>query len=213
MTNKKINYELLLGFAEKLKRLRENSYITLDSLAKELKLAPEKISNLESANIADYHDIIYLKLAYRNYARVLKLDKEEIAYQLQQIFQTPTQFKNSDSRLGGRPRISIYGLIQVLTLFGIFLYLGYLTYGLIRPPKLEVDKTPSTVLNDNFQLNGKTNVNANIYINNNLASTDLRGNFSVKINLRPGKNLIAVKAVNLYSKKDQEQIIEIQADY
>ncbi len=213
MISKKINYELLLGFADKLKRLRENSFIDIGQLVKELKLPAKDIIDLENGKIDKYHDLFYLKLSYRNYAQSLKLNKKEIDYQLEQIFQIEPQFKNWRIFPRSRRKITLSGAVQGLATIIIISYIGYLIYGLFKPPQLTINNPPIQVQGDNFELSGKTNINANIYINNNLIATDLFGNFNSKIILKPGKNLIAIKAVNLYSKKSREQVIEIQARY
>lgn len=63
---------------EKLKEARESIGVSIEEVAEDLKLEPEKIENIENGNIEAFKDVFSLKYFIRDYAKYLGLDKEAL---------------------------------------------------------------------------------------------------------------------------------------
>ncbi len=91
-------------------------------------------------------------------------------------------------------------------------FLGYQFFLFLGPPRLQVT-IPSE--NQSFKMSsikveGKSDGDAALYINEELISLDEQGNFSESISLIPGENIIRIEAVSRQGKKS---VIERRVKY
>ena len=63
---------------EVLKETRENTGLSLEEVASDLKLRPSQIENIEAGNIDAFKDIFYLKYFIKEYAKYLGLSYDEL---------------------------------------------------------------------------------------------------------------------------------------
>lgn len=62
----------------KLKDKREENGLSIEEVAKDLKMRPSQISSIEEGKTEDFKDVFYLKYFIRDYAKYLGLDSERI---------------------------------------------------------------------------------------------------------------------------------------
>ena len=62
----------------KLKEKREESGLSIEEVAEDLKMRPSQITSIEEGKKDDFKDIFYLKYFIRDYAKYLGLDSEKI---------------------------------------------------------------------------------------------------------------------------------------
>lgn len=63
---------------ETLKEARENIGLSIEEVAKDLKLRPVQIENIESGNADAFKDIFYLKNLIKDYSKYLGLDYDDM---------------------------------------------------------------------------------------------------------------------------------------
>lgn len=63
---------------EALKEARENTGLTIEEVASDLKLRPSQIQNIESGNIDAFKDVFYLKYFIKDYSKYLGLSYEDM---------------------------------------------------------------------------------------------------------------------------------------
>lgn len=93
-------------------------------------------------------------------------------------------------------------------LFGIFIFIFYLIYQyiiLIGPPNLIIQSPNNnqSVTTDTIEIIGSTDPQAVLSVNSQLVVLDKGGNFSFKLPLKPGENMISVQAVGKSGKISQ----------
>ena len=62
----------------KLKYKREETGLSIEEVAEDLKMRPSQISSIEEGKTEDFKDVFYLKYFIRDYAKYLGLDSERI---------------------------------------------------------------------------------------------------------------------------------------
>ncbi len=62
----------------KLKEKREETGVSINEVAEDLKLRPSQIVSIEEGKIEDFKDVFYLKYFIRDYAKYLGLDSEKL---------------------------------------------------------------------------------------------------------------------------------------
>jgi len=63
---------------EALKEARENTGLSIEEVASDLKLRPSQVENIESGNIDAFKDVFYLKYFIKDYAKYLGLSYEDL---------------------------------------------------------------------------------------------------------------------------------------
>ncbi len=61
-----------------LKNKREESGLSIEEVAEDLKMRPSQIESIEEGRTEDFKDVFYLKYFLRDYAKYLGLDSEKI---------------------------------------------------------------------------------------------------------------------------------------
>jgi hypothetical protein len=89
-------------------------------------------------------------------------------------------------------------------------YLGYQYFSLVQGPVLEITEPidGKRVQTETIDLIGKSEFDATVKINGEVVSLSEKGEFVGSINLKEGKNLIIVEAVNKIGK-EKRIVLEI----
>ena len=66
------------NIGKKLKTKREESGLSVEEVAEDLKMRPSQIISIEEGRLEDFKDVFYLKYFIRDYAKYLGLDGEKI---------------------------------------------------------------------------------------------------------------------------------------
>ncbi|PJA92484.1 MAG: hypothetical protein CO133_02960, partial [Candidatus Komeilibacteria bacterium CG_4_9_14_3_um_filter_37_5] len=189
---------------EALKRAREQAGFDLLTCAKKLSIQVKYLEALEDGAYEQLPGEIYVRQWLRAYGVFLNLDHKWLIKEYQKERGVQIQFISFD-----RPEIKINSWLNFITprklqLFGlgliglaIFVYLTQQVFFLMRPPQLTVVEPPNNFITNERMINiiGRTEQEAEVRINDQMALLDQSGNFSAAINLAPGINILEIVAI------------------
>lgn len=192
-----------------LKEARENANVTLQQLADQTKINIEHLKAMEECR---FQDIPYASIYQRNfikkYARALDMPSEEL---LAQFAEEETSVINKEDqnyktihrhKFHNLPSFFRSAIIAVFML-GLFFYLGSQIRAIIRPPSLTLYAPENGLVTGDYNLtvNGQTEPETTVLVNNKEISRNPDGQFTELINLSPGINTITVSAKKKHGKK------------
>jgi len=203
-----------------LKRKREELGINLKDLSKKVGIREEYLGNLENGNYADLPPQVYVRGFIKSYAGYLGME----AAQLIKIYNREVSsisvdeaFSRKQDSVAKRRSWKEYLVVtpRMLTFVGSFVVVSVLGYYFIHQinsfnskPYLFID-SPSVdevVQEKELTVSGKTETDAVLRINGQEISVNPDGNFSQKITLAPGRNVLVVEAKNRFSRTDKREI-------
>lgn len=197
--------------SEKLQEARHKAHVSLDKLSRILNI---KKSYLEAFESGDYNKLpanVYAKGYLQTLCSSLQLDFNEVfdLYQKergikQQIKELKEKTKPKiikPSSIIISPRTFRIGFV-ILVVIALFAYLWYEFSGLSRPPKLYLiePSQDKTITSDTLTITGQTDPEVTLTINSQPIHIDTVGNFSEKIGLQKGLNLLRIQAQNRLGK-------------
>lgn len=203
-----------------LKRKREELGLPLKDLSKKLGIKHEYLEDLEEGNYADLPPQVYVRGFIKSYANLLGID----ASQLVKIYNHETSFLSEDEieskkreekgRNSGwknyvtiTPRI-LTGVISLCIVSVLGFYFMHQINSFNSKPYLAVDSpvADGVVKEKDLWVSGKTEGDAILKINGQEISVNAEGNFSQKIALAEGRNLLVVEAKNRFNRTDSREI-------
>jgi cytoskeletal protein RodZ len=199
-----------VGQLLKEERLKQRK--TIEDICFKTKIPEASLEALESDNFEKLPPKTFVKGFIRNYSQELNLDPEKIMAVFRRDHDLENKTKSEDEKVTKSieenfiwtPKTTLVLLfVLVLTFVGGFLFLQIRSY--IFSPVLTI-KTPkdNTIVKDfSVIVAGNTIADAQLSINNQLVSVDLEGNFTYKLKLLPGENIIKIKALNRWGKQTQ----------
>lgn len=128
---------------EKLKKSREDSGLSLEEVAEDLKLDLKKLQNIEDGNKEPFKDIYDLKYYIRDYAKYLGLDYEKLMEEFNEfIFEYTSripvvQIEQANKEKVEKKIISPYTMEKrrnsrnLLIAIGVILLISVITLGII----------------------------------------------------------------------------------
>lgn len=201
-TSKKIVWQQTVP--EALRKAREQAGFDLLFCAKKLSIQIKYLEALEEGAYELLPGEVYVKQWLKSYGGFLNLDYKWLIREYHKERGVQLQFVRFD-----RPEVKINSWLNFLTprrmqiaglsLVGlaIFVYLAQQVLFLMRPPQLIVAEPPNNFVTKERMINiiGRTEQEAEVRINNQMALLDQQGNFSAAINLAPGINILEVVAL------------------
>lgn len=208
---KKIINEISCG--EKLQAARLQKNWPLSDIAKHLSIKEEYLMALEENRFDRLPAGLYGKNFIKKYARLLRLDCQELLadWENQQGNETVNPF--SRKVIHRRQFIAFPKLIRniliILAVVVCFLYLISYFRNIVLPPKLTITypETNLSLNSTNVTVSGVTEAEAEVRINGEIVLNNDGGHFEQVINLKKGLNNIIIRAKKKYS---QEQVITRQ---
>lgn len=203
------------GLGSRLKAVREQKNISLTQAEHETKIRAKYLEAIEN----NHYSLIsasHVKGFIRRYAEFLELPPESVKQELGSLSLAHTK----DLPFSPRPLakdtqwiVTPKIIAIVLSILVFIAFIGYITYQVKQfaaPPKLEITQpaNESVVASDTFDIKGKTEPGATVYIDTMATSADSDGLFSYPVTLRPGLNQITVRAENRI-KKQSTKIVSI----
>ncbi len=186
-----------------LKEARLTRQMELADVARITKIRPHFLELLESDDFSRLPNAIVAKGFIRNYAQFLGLNPDYLLAVFRRDFS-----ENPKGQIVPRgmvepvaktnlwtPRSTVIAVVVLF--FTLFLgYLGYQYTLLVGPPSLVLSSPPdrSSTTQDTVEVYGKTDPEATISVNGNYITLDKGGQFSVRLQLNPGANLVTVTA-------------------
>lgn len=198
--------------SEQLKGAREKNKIKITEVSRELGISEKYLQALEEGRFGELPLGVYGKNFLREYSDYLRLNTKELL----EIFDTEISGgkeeetrKNLFSRKIPKshyfltiPKI-IKNIFIVLVVIICLAYLGVYIKRIIEPPVLTIDLINDLAIEENYIfINGQTETEAEVLINDELVLIDKEGNFNKKINLKNGLNNITIVSQKKYSRKN-----------
>ena len=215
-----------LTLGEKLKKLRGEKRIALGEVSRVTKIRVEYLQCLEDGKYDELPADVYVRGFLKSYADFLGVDEHSLVKLFEKekgIKKNLEKGKNpvkTDSKVA--PNISafiftpkkIVLFFVALIVFGAFFYLYREAGSLTDTPRLIIlsPEQNSQVEKNSVSLEGKTDKDASVYVNDQLVLVDDNGKFKEDISLQAGINVIRVRAVNKFQKETAENVT-VQAKY
>ncbi|MFA7314414.1 MAG: helix-turn-helix domain-containing protein [Candidatus Magasanikbacteria bacterium] len=197
----------------RLKALREEKHISLLELESKTKINKEYLRAIEECRFSDLpQSSLYKKNFVKKYVQALGEDamcfveqfvNEELTYETPKDNTPNLKYRKYHfSNIPNILRFSFFGIFVFLLL----LFLGFHVKNVLTPPiLLVISPENGFISNSNFvDVNGKTDPEIQITINDELVKNDENGNFSQSINLLPGINTFVIEAKNKHGKTTEE---------
>lgn len=197
----------------RLKALREEKQISLSQLEQRTKINKAYLQAIEECRFSDLPvSNLYKKNFVKKYVQALGVDSkclveqfvnEELTYSAQKETAPDLKYKKSYfSNIPNTLRFSLFSVVVV----SLLLFLGFHIKNVLTPPNLLVLSPENGYISNNnlVDVNGKTDPEIQITINDELVKNDENGNFNQSINLLPGINTFVIEAKNKHGKTTEE---------
>ncbi len=210
---------IMLSVGRLLREARLKQGITLIDVEHHTRIRGKYLVALESDDFSSLPGRAYIAGFIRNYSEFLKLDSEHVLAVFRREFsdhKRPTVLPKGLAQPVNRspftltPRIAAFFATGLL-LFVFFAYLFFEYRYVAIAPVLSLT-TPSEgqkIQSSSVLVQGKSDPDAEVTINDQTVSLQVDGTFSVEVSLKPGLNKIIVSAKNKFGKKaDITRMIE-----
>jgi len=197
---------MLFQASSLLKNTRLDKEWDLTDISKKLKVPVKYLEALENGQIACYPEEPYCSLIIKDYADFLGLNGKDILSLFRRDFEQKNKTKNYRKELlSFTPKITFtISLILVIIVFIFYLISEYYKFHL--PPKLKVNwPLEANVSSSVIEINGITDPESTIRVNDDLIMVNNDGSFQKKITLESGENLVVVQSTSPNGKTTTEQ--------
>lgn len=199
-----------VGQLLKEERLKQRK--TVEDISLKTKIPEASLEALESDRFEKLPSKTFVKGFIRNYAQELSLDPEKILAVFRRDHDIESKLevgpdtakKTIEENFIWTPKTTLALLFAlVLTFVGGFIFLQIRSY-IFSPVLIIKSPKDNTIVKDfSVTIQGNTIADAQLSINSNIVSVDLDGNFSYKLKLLPGENIIKIKALNRWGKQTE----------
>jgi len=199
----------MIRAGEKLKSKREEKDLSLEEVAKATKIRTSFLIAIEKGDYKKLPSSTYAHGFVRNYAKFLGLDEREVLALFKREYDEEKYLKVLPEGLvkEGNFPIKKIKFNRTFTIFAaVFILLVlYITFqyraAIFNPPLNVVKPIEGEVVSaQEVTVVGKTDPNSTVYVNEEVASLDKKGNFKKTISVFPGTETITIKAVNNFHK-------------
>lgn len=207
-SKKKIERTKTLG--ERLKKVREESGISLEEAGEKVQIKKEYLQALEQGTYSDLPGPVYIESFLKKYAEFLHVSSDFVLslYHDQEKKSLKKQYHTTFSPLPKslpkdklNPKM-IRNLLISLIILACLIYIGFVIAKIFSPPNLTVSSpiVDMTTTAEFIDVSGQTEPEANLEINGQQIILDEDGNFSESVNLKEGLNKIIISASKEKSK-------------
>lgn len=218
-TRKKVG-SLTLG--EKLKKIRSEYRISLNEVSKNTKIQIGYLEYLENGEYEKLPADVYVRGFVRSYARFLGADEQVLIRMYdkerniqknlkKEHFQENRMERFSLPYFSFTPKIVVAFVTTILVLGGFwYLYAEFRSFASV-PYIVVIEPTDGQVIEGNEVLvQGKTDKDARLSINDQPALVRDDGSFSEKVGLQSGSNTLTFLVINKLGKEER-RIVTVQA--
>ncbi|MEK7447462.1 MAG: helix-turn-helix domain-containing protein [Patescibacteria group bacterium] len=206
------------SLGEKLAKKRNSLHLDIKDVEKAIKIPARHILNIEDGNYSKLPPDVYTRGFIKSYAAFLGLNAKKILsiYDKERGLERKVKMVREPSPKT-KPALKTPKLIitprrliligSSLLVFAVLFFIGWQIKILTAPPSLTI-KSPADNLNvteDYVYVEGQTDREAELSINDVKVGTDDSGIFKERVSLQDGVNILKIKAKN---KMDREVSIE-----
>jgi cytoskeleton protein RodZ len=192
------------SLSEQLKEVRRTGKLTFEQIAIETKIPKKYLRALEEGKYEELPAEVYVRGFLENYASYLGFPQDEVLTQYRRergVSGRKAPSLDLPKRSVEQPKLTITPRTLGLTTAAVLLLtvVGYLITqitGFASPPKLEITGpvADARVSSERVKVAGKTESDAQVFINNQPIPTDTDGSFSEVVTLPSGTNSLRVVA-------------------
>jgi len=206
------------ALGEKLAKKRNSLHLGIKDVERAIKIPARHIRNIEDGNYSKLPPDVYTRGFVKNYAAFLGLNPRKIlsAYDKERGLEKKVKMakepipKDKPSLKTPKMIITPKRLIVIGSSLAVFLalfFIGWQVKILTAPPVLSVTspKDNLNVTEDYVYIEGQTDREADLYINDVKIGTDDNGIFKERVSLQDGVNILKIKSRN---KMDRETVVE-----
>ncbi|MFW0838131.1 MAG: helix-turn-helix domain-containing protein [Candidatus Komeilibacteria bacterium] len=189
---------------ETLRLCRQNKNISLEGIAKQLRIQPEYLQALEDGAYEKLPGEIYAKQWLRQYGQYLDLDIKWLCNQYQHERGMQMQFQGFTHEEIKSPRWWLSWLnyktlkltMIIIAALAFSVYLGAEVKDIMQPPTLTIYEPINniTTTDRTIRLAGQTEAEIEVTINNETILANENGYFDKEIFLSPGLNVLQIIA-------------------
>jgi len=193
---------------------REKKKLTLEDIYKFIKIHPKYLYALENDDYSVFKGKVHAKGFLKIYGEFLDLNLDEVLAlwrrEYEGGFETidnekKTKLKNFESYsfvLTPQLILTVIGIIFCVLFFG-YLFYQYKNY--TDAPKLDIYYPQNNLLleGDVLDVTGKTDIDSEVFINNQKIILNPDGSFATSLKLKEGINSLKISAVNKLAKKTE----------
>lgn len=216
-----------MTLGEKLKKLRSDKRIALNEVSRVTKIRVEYLQCLEEGKYDELPADVYVRGFLKSYGNFLGVDEHSLVklFEKEKGIKKNLEKSKNPKKVNSKispPNISAFiftpkkiALFFVaIFVFGAFFYLYREAGALTDTPRLIIlnPEPNSDVDGNSVSLEGKTDKDARVFINDQLVLVSDEGKFKEDISLQAGINVIRVKAVNRFQKETAENVT-VQTKY
>ncbi len=203
-----------------LRAQREKRKLTLDDVYQSIKIHPKYLKALEQDDYSVFDGKVHAKGFLRVYSDYLGLSINEVMALWRREYEPHFEGAKTGKAAGSKflgmktlenPKfmltpgfvISVVSALAVIIFFG-YLFFQYRSY--TGNPMLEIfyPEPNKMVESDLVDVTGKTELDSEVFINNQKVILNQTGNFAVSIKLKEGINTLSIVAVNKLGKKTED---------
>jgi len=193
-----------------LKETRETKLYTLDEVEKHTKIRKELLRALEDDNYAKLPPLTFIQGFVKNYGKFLGLESDKLMAVLRRDFEAskhPPVVMESFSKPLTKKRVFItpsrlIGAVIAVIVISFFGYLWFEYRSFVGAPDLQVNSPTQgqTVEVTSISVEGKTDPESKLTINDQETALDNQGNFKEEVKLSSSVNNISVVATSKFGQ-------------
>lgn len=196
---------------EILKKARQEKHIDFETIERKTRIRKKFLEALENNDWSKLHSPTYIKGFLKNYSNFLGLKADEMIAVFRRQYTEDEKTKESHGNLSeplSEPlfRITPQKIIIAATFLFLLLFAGYLISAyrsFTGSPYLSVNspKEGEIFNKTDIKVSGKTDKDAQLFINNQRVDIDSDGIFNQDLVLNPGINTILIESQSRQGKK------------
>lgn len=200
----------MISIGKEFEEERKRQKLTVEEVSKATKIRPEFLEAIEEGKFEKLPSPAYAHGFVRNYAKFLGLPVEKTLALFRREFDAKKSFEVLPNGLANpneynAPRFRLGRSSMLIAAVGVLL-LVFLIYqyrsALFNPPlKVDYPKENEVVNSLNFEVRGKTDSNATLYIENEPVTVQSDGTFRKDVTIFPGTSTINLRVVNSFGKE------------
>ncbi|QQS60972.1 MAG: helix-turn-helix domain-containing protein [Candidatus Moraniibacteriota bacterium] len=215
-----------LTLGERIIKTRNERGLSLVEISKHTGIRTKYLEAIEKGDMNALPAPVYVHGFLRSYARYLGEDEERfiVLFDRERGIAKNLSLKDNDEEqsrnLWSSPKPLVSHAITpsfLISFLFLFLFLGGLWYiysGLskfVSEPQIFIASPEggSIIKGSSVLLEGKTDVNAELYVNDRKVLVDESGNFSERIEIRKGTNTLVLRSKNAFEKEIEKTVTVI----
>ena len=193
-----------------LKETRESKLYTLDEVERHTKIRKELLKALEDDDYSKLPPITFIQGFVKNYGKFLGLESDKLLAILRRDFETskhPPQILESLSKPMSKKRALItpsrlIGVVIAAIIISFFAYLWFEYRSFVGAPELNVSSPVQgqTVEVTSINVEGSTDPDAKVTVNDQEVSLDPEGNFKEEIKLSSSVSTISIVSTSKFGQ-------------